>query len=344
MSSSQAWCQDVDEKASVKLEAARSQSSSTQTSSPTGQAQSAVTSAAVIKNLPAFRKADVLPLAVACVPDVGIIGCMSLVFYREHKANQLVKHWLLRNHPEVASYINSREPLLIEVCANNTYVNNGNPRPGKLFGLADEMVSINQLSSNLATGKYKVLVDMDLVDLSDEGSAIRDFVASGGYFLLSGGNSIMLWQLFPGLIDPSPLPFNRDKLVDAELFEPENSLTKNLPKKCTWWLPQYSPAFEIVNQDTVSALVSSEGLKSQASEGGGIIAATFPYGKGYVLCLSGSINRCNGLTGTYSPDLVKSMKISTREALVANFIAAGLNRTACATEPIKELTAVQNRL
>jgi hypothetical protein len=333
ITSTQAWCQDNSAGATSEPEAIKLQ---------TGQVKAVCSPAPEMKNLPVFRKSDVFPIAVAFIPDVGIIGYLGILSYREHKVNQAVKHWLLRNHPEVASSINSREPFILQVEAN-AYASRDRPYPGKIFGLAESLVSINQLSSNLATGRYKVLVDTAPVDLSNDGSTIRDFVAGGGYFLLTGANSMMLWQLFPGLIDPSPLTLEQDKLVDAEIAEPIHTLTRELPKKSSWWLPRNSATLQIVAPETVSPLVLSEGVRSQTPEGSGVIAATFPYGKGHVLCISGSILPSNSL-GSNSPDLVKGAKIAAREELIANFIAAALGGTDCVATQKAQITESPDRL
>jgi hypothetical protein len=109
--------------------------------------------------------------------------------------------------------------------------------------------------------------------------------------------------------------------VDAELTKAAAPLAKGLSDNSRWCIPLRCPMLKILDPSRVSALAVSQFVKAREPEGGGVLAALIPYGKGYILCYAGTIYPLNA---EYVPDNDSKMHIPLGEGLVVNFMVSGL--------------------
>lgn len=174
-------------------------------------------------------------------------------------------------------------------------------------------------------------------DFSEDAQSIRDFVDKGGYMLMAGRDLDSIDKIFPGMVAPLQGVGDHDHLYDAELVKPDPVLGDNLVTNARWYMPQHYPLLKVLNADAVRVLSSSHELAKAAPETNGVLATLFQYGKGYVMCLAGTLDNNIGAVHPVSrveidipfqlPDAAPKIHIAMRQALAANFIEAGLTGT-----------------
>mgnify|MGYP003858338873 CR=1 FL=1 len=162
---------------------------------------------------------------------------------------------------------------------------------------------------------------------------LREFVQRGGYLLSTD------WALdnFTGpiLVDRSQHEIikwnkatNRRDVVDATVYDTDPVLFKNTVTNAYWKLDQDSHLIRVLNRDAVRILATSTQLAADDPDRAGILAVVYPYGRGYVMHMTGHFdNNAKIAIGNFLPDPAPVIKISLRQALAANFVVAGLTQT-----------------
>jgi hypothetical protein len=168
--------------------------------------------------------------------------------------------------------------------------------------------------------------------------AVRQFVKDGGFLIVTGRDLHGVQEAFPGRVASANGSLPRDELVDAELLRPDQVLSTNLVTNARWYIPLGFPPIKVLNRAAVRVLCTSRQLAEEVPDGQGVLAAIFPYGRGYVLCLVGTVDNSLGHINTDSgvvkfnlrealPDPAPKVHISLRQGIAANFIEAGLTKT-----------------
>ncbi len=162
---------------------------------------------------------------------------------------------------------------------------------------------------------------------------LKDFVLRGGYLLSTD------WALdnFTGPIftDQRGREFiqwnkavNRRDMVDATVFDTDPVLFNRAVTNAYWKLDTDSHLIRVVNREAVRVLATSSQLRADDPDRAGILAVMFPYGRGYVMHMTGHFdNNAKIAVGNFLPDPAPNIKISLRQAMAANFVVAGLTGT-----------------
>ncbi len=165
--------------------------------------------------------------------------------------------------------------------------------------------------------------------------AVRQYVERGGYLLVTGRDLHGVESAFPGYLTSTGNSLNHDALVDAQLYRPDQVIGTNLVTTARWYVPAGFNTIRVIDPNKVRVLCTSRELNAELPEGQGVLAAIFPYGHGYVMCLVGTlennlghfateINTGNKPLESQLPDPAPKIHISERQGIAANFIEAGL--------------------
>jgi hypothetical protein len=153
---------------------------------------------------------------------------------------------------------------------------------------------------------------------------IRDFVAGGGYLLTTDwALDYMLDKTFPGYVTWNRKKNKRD-MYDAEVMHPDPVLFSYTVRNAQWRLDEDCHLLSVLKPDVVRTLVRSRALAGEDAEG--VLAVTFPFGRGHVLHLVGHFgnNPVAFHFGDSLPDPAPVIGISLRQTIAANFVFAGL--------------------
>jgi hypothetical protein len=153
---------------------------------------------------------------------------------------------------------------------------------------------------------------------------IRDWVAAGGYLLTTDwALDNTLQKTFPGYVEWNH-KINREGLYEAEAVDPDAILFRNAVPVANWRTEMECHLLTVLKPDAVRVLVRSRALARE--DGQGILAVTFPFGRGHVLHLVGHFdnNPMSFHFGNSLPDPAPVIGISLRQAIAANFVVAGL--------------------
>jgi hypothetical protein len=154
---------------------------------------------------------------------------------------------------------------------------------------------------------------------------IRDFVSRGGYLLTTDwALDNMLVQTFPGYLSWNKAVNHKD-IYDAEYIAPDAVLAVNCVRNAFWKLDQASHLVKVLKPEAVKVLVHSRQLAGEDPDHAGIMAAIFPFGRGYVLHMVGHFdNNAKIAVGNFLPDPAPGIGISLRQAIACNFIVAAI--------------------
>jgi hypothetical protein len=250
--------------------------------------------------------------------------------------------WLKEAHPDLYLSAEKSDPnSLLEMVGEHETLG----PEGHLCGINCRRISMRGIALEANTTRKllnarppKVLVyEVNCSCTLNNPQAVRQFVQRGGYLIVTGRDMRGVQEAFPGRIVSANRSLSHDALVDAELFKPDQVLGTNLVTHARWYVPSGFPPIKVVNPQAVRVLCRSEQLATDIPDGHGVLAAMFPYGRGYVLCLVGTLENSTGhivsLTGVSKqhlrkelPDPAPQIHISLRQGIGANFIEAGLTR------------------
>jgi len=184
----------------------------------------------------------------------------------------------------------------------------------------------------------KVLVyEIDCSCSLQDPIAIRQYVQNGGYLIVTGRNINGLVDAFPDRVTSANGTLARDEIVDAQLFNPDQILCTNLVTNARWYIPANFSPIKVLNPKAVRVVAASGELGAEVPDGKGVLAAIFSYGRGYVLCLSGTLNNTTGRINSDSgvsrnglnealPDPAPKIHVSLRQGIAINFMEAGFTK------------------
>ncbi len=248
--------------------------------------------------------------------------------------------WLQEAHPDL--YLFASDPnALLEMVGEHERLG----PEGHLCGINCRRITLKataleaDTTRKLLSGRPpKVLVyEVNCSCSLNNPQAVKQFVERGGYLIVTGRDMRGVQEAFPGRIVSANGSLSRDTLVDAELIRPDQVLGTNLVTNARWFVPSGFPPIKVVNPQAVRVLCTSKQLAADIPDSHGVLAAVFPYGRGYVLCLVGTLNNSTGNTVSFAgvskphlhnelPDPAPKIHISLRQGIGANFIEAGLTR------------------
>jgi hypothetical protein len=153
---------------------------------------------------------------------------------------------------------------------------------------------------------------------------VRDFVTRGGYLLTTDwALDNVLQGAFPGYLAYNRKR-NRDLAYVAEVRDPDPILFRNTVSSANWKCEMSCHLVTVQKPQAVRVLVRSRKLAGE--DGEGVLAATFQFGRGYVLHLVGHFDNNQGMFrgGDALPDPAPVINIALRQAIATNFVVAGV--------------------
>jgi len=241
----------------------------------------------------------------------------------------MFRGWLEKSHPKFALSA-SNNPDNAVVCVKGQW--DDSSKTLDKFQIPHVKIGGGKVANYPLAGTKVVIVDC-AGDLNREAcQVLRDFVINGGYLLSTD------WALdnFTGPTFKDYIQWNkgmnRRDMVDATVHDTDPVLFHNTVTNAYWKLDQESHLIHIVNRDRVRVLARSSQLVIDDPDRAGILAVVFPFGRGYVMHMTGHFdNNAKIAIGNFLPDPAPVIKISLRQALAANFVVAGLEKTPIAT-------------
>lgn len=227
--------------------------------------------------------------------------------------------WISRAHPQFFASATRFPPTsVIEV-------------KGEWDNAARTLRSLNINHTSIRRGKLKELslsgVRVLVINCAGEVpresyQKIRDFVMNGGYLLTTDwALDGCLQKVFPGYAHWNR-GRSRSPIVDARLIDRQSSLVANTVTIAGWKLDDAAHTIAITNPSAVKVLAVSNELAQEDPDRNGILAFTFPFGRGKVMHMIGHFD--NNAAFDNLPDPAPQIGIALRQALAANFIVEGL--------------------
>lgn len=237
----------------------------------------------------------------------------------------IYRAWVSKAHPQFSLKAESTDPAaVVEVKGQWDKAD----RTLKNLGIQHTTIGAGQLNP-VALSRAKVLV-INCAGKLDRSSlqAIRDFVARGGYLLTTDwALDNMLKQTFPGFVD-----WNKGKskgnVVDAHVVLPEREFFQGTVSNASWKLDEESQTVRVLRPDVVKVLAVSRDLSTLDPDRQGILAVTFSFGRGKILHLVGHFdNNSLPFLPLHLPDPAPVIGIGLRQAMAANFVISGIERS-----------------
>jgi hypothetical protein len=240
--------------------------------------------------------------------------------------------WLQQTHPAFAAATSTMSPgAVLEV--KGVYDNSS--RTLKSLGIPFRQIRGGDLVDMPLAGVRVIVVNCPGRVPREAFSVVRDFVAAGGYLLSTDWSSDnLVEQVFPGYIQWDRHS-NRQSLYDAEtvlpdprrsdFLRPVASLFAGTVTNAGWKMDIDSHMIALLKKE-VRPLAVSRQLAAEDAGGRGVLAAVFPYGRGYVLHLVGHFDNNTMMPfANMLADPAPVIGISLRQAIAANFVVSGLS-------------------
>lgn len=237
--------------------------------------------------------------------------------------------WLEKAHPQFALNASQNAPDSV-VCIKGQW--DDSSKTLDKFQIPHVKISGGKLAAYPLFNTKVVIVDCagDLPAAARQ--KLRDFVSRGGYLLSTD------WALdrFTSKTFDNYIVWNngqnRRDIVDATAVDTDPVVFNHAVSNAYWKLDQDSHLIHINNRERVRVLAKSSQLITDDPDRAGILAVLFPFGRGYVMHMTGHFDNNSKLAiGHFLPDPAPVIKISLRQAIAANFVVAGLTQTRIAT-------------
>ena len=194
------------------------------------------------------------------------------------------------------------------------------------FGLPYTHIKANALTPQMLSGTKVLIINCAGSIKRDRLQTIRDFVNRGGYLLTTDwALDNMLSNTFPGYLEWNKGK-NKQPIYEAHYISPDRVLAPHTVAKAFWKLDEEAHTVRVLNREKVRVLVTSSQLAAEDPDRQGVLACIFPFGRGFVLHMVGHFdNNAKIPIGNFLPDSSDAIGISLRQAIAANFVAAGLS-------------------
>lgn len=235
---------------------------------------------------------------------------------------RIYRGWLEETHPQFSLQASTMADDRLVVITDKY---DEAERTLKLLNLQFTTVSKRKFESYDLGGAQVVIIDCGPQDLSIASKVkIRNFVLAGGYLLTTDWMLDRLdQQAFPGYIAWNGANNSR-KMYDASLVGKEPVLFRHAVTNASWKMDIHCHLIRVLNKQAVRVLAKSTLLAQDAPDKEGILAAVFPFGKGYVMHMTAHFDRSQAAQGNDLQDPAPAIGISLRQALAINFVVAGL--------------------
>jgi hypothetical protein len=237
----------------------------------------------------------------------------------------IFKNWLQKSNPQFASALATsiKKDQIFEV--KGSWDDSGHIL--RSLGIPYTRIGADTLAKT-PLPKMRVLVIDCGANLSLEAQRfVNKFVSEGGFLLTTDwALDACLRPCFPGYVAWNG-GYTRSEVVDAVAVGQDQSLFKSIDSPAYWKLEEKSQLVQVINP-AVDILVCSRQLLREDPSQTGILALTFPFGKGQVLHLVGHFdNNPSGAFTNSLPDPSPNIVVSLRQAVATNFIAGAFAKT-----------------
>lgn len=233
---------------------------------------------------------------------------------------EMFKAWINKAHPTLVT-VSQPSGSVVDVKGRW----NDSSRTLKALGIPHERVGSGELKDMPFDNVKVLIVDCAGTVPRESLQRIRDFVARGG-FLLATDWAIdnLVQKAFPGYVEYDGKK-NEHPIYDAYAVNPDPILFANAVTNAHWKMDEASRLMRVLKPGAVRVLARSRQLEKEDPGSQGVLAVTFPFGRGYVMHMVGHFDNNGFFKFTNSlPDPAPSIGISLRQALAANFVVAGL--------------------
>ncbi|MBX9941346.1 MAG: hypothetical protein K2Y32_18935 [Candidatus Obscuribacterales bacterium] len=277
-----------------------------------------------VETLQSGASASVLPGAVSgSIPGFIDNSRFELSVNRSSVVKPpLFKAWLEKNNPDLQAILSANDQnAIVEVAGRWDHAD----KTLKSLGLSYRHIKSKQITEELLQNTKVLILNCAGELKRDKLQLVRDFVARGGYLLSTDwalDNAVEL--AFPGTISFNK-GLNKKPIYQANFVSPDAVLAAGTVYKAYWKLDQEAHLVRILDSRKVRVLVSSPDLALEDPDGKGILACVFPFGRGYVLHMTGHFDNNAAISiGDFLPDGAPSLGIALRQALATNFVMAAL--------------------
>lgn len=235
---------------------------------------------------------------------------------------QTFRAWLESAHPQFSLNASRNAPESV-ICVKGHW--DDSSKTLDKFQIPHVKIGSGKLASTNLANTRVVIVDCAGAINNAGKQNLQNFVKSGGYLLstdwaLDG----FLTATFPNKIQWNK-GMNRRDIVDATAFDTDPVLFNHAVTNAYWKLDQDSHLIHLEPSANVRVLAKSRQLIQDDPDRAGILAVVFPFGRGFVMHMTGHFdNNSKLVVGNFLPDPAPQIKISLRQALAANFVVAGL--------------------
>ena len=279
--------------------------------------------------LPSFRVQTAAPSSLTANVSQDVVSLKSSVIKTSPAQHQgmasvppeAFRAWLEQAHPKFALSASTIDPeTLLEV--KGMYDNSS--KTLRSLGIPFRQIRGGELEDIALNGVKVMVVNCPGRVPRESLQKVRDFVARGGYLLSTDWSSDnLIEQAFPGYIQWDGHS-NRDSIYDAEIVNGDSPIFARTVSNATWKMDVDSHMIRKLRND-VRVLAMSHQLAGEDAACGGILAALFPFGRGYVMHMVGHFDNNTILPfRNMLADPAPVIGISLRQALAANFVVAGL--------------------
>lgn len=231
------------------------------------------------------------------------------------------RKWLEKAHPQFA--LNSSRIAATDVVEVGGHWDDAGKSLRKL-GIPSTKISTGDLRSYPLDHTRVLIINCAGFVNHDCLQRIRDFVVAGGYLLTTDwALDNILQGSFPGYVSYNHKR-NRHLSYIAQVTDPDPVLFQNTVTSAHWKCETGCHLMTVLKPQVVRSIVRSQSLAGE--DGEGVLAATFPFGRGQVLHLVGHFDNNQGMfrMGDTLPDPAPVIGIALRQAIAANFVVAGV--------------------
>lgn len=232
------------------------------------------------------------------------------------------REWLVKTHPQFA--LNSSKVSEGDIIDVTGHWDDAGKTLAKL-GIPCTRISTGDLRKYPLDHAKVLIINCAGFINRDCFQRIRDFVVAGGYLLTTDwAIDNVLQGAFPGYVSYNHKR-NRNLEYVAQVTDPDPILFRNTVSSANWKCETGCHLVTVQKPEIVRCIVRSRALAGE--DGEGVLALTFPFGRGQVLHMVGHFDNNQGMfrMGDTLPDPAPIIGIALRQAIASNFVVAGLS-------------------